>query len=104
MGRIRRPSGQTLAVLWALAEEAPAWVHGYELCRATGLKAGTVYPILIRLAERGQLDARWEADAPLGRPARHLYRLSADGAQYVADLRREAAKPSRTPKPQIAGA
>ena len=104
MGRIRRPSGQTLAVLWELAEEASGWVHGYELCRATGLKAGTVYPILIRLAERGLLDARWEADPPLGRPARHLYRLSADGAQYVAGLRREAAKPDRTPKPQAAGA
>lgn len=104
MGRIRRPSGQTVAVLWALAEDPAVWVHGYELCRATGLKAGTVYPILIRLAERGQLDARWEDDPPLGRPARHLYRLSTDGAQYVAALRREASNPSRTPKPQVAGA
>jgi PadR family transcriptional regulator len=101
-----------LVVLGVLAEEPAGWVHGYELCRATGLKAGTVYPILIRLAERGQLDARWEDDPPLGRPARHLYRLSADGAQYVATLRSEAAKPGRTPKaantgrtpkPQVAG-
>lgn len=101
---MRRPSGQTLAVLWALAEKPSAWVHGYELCRATGLKAGTVYPILIRLADRGQLDARWEDDPPLGRPARHLYRLSTAGAQYVAALGREAAQPSRTPQPQVAGA
>jgi hypothetical protein len=32
------------------------------LFRSLGLKAGTVYPILIRLAERGQVDTEWEQD------------------------------------------
>jgi PadR family transcriptional regulator PadR len=101
MRRTRRPSGQTVAILLALAEEPTTWVHGYELCRATGLKAGTVYPILIRLADRGHLDAEWEADPPIGRPARHLYRLSTGGREYVADLLRPA--PRANPGPRVLG-
>ena len=98
MVRIRRPSGQTMAVLQALAQEPTTWVHGYELCRATSLKAGTVYPILIRLADRGHLEAEWETDAPMGRPPRHLYRLSTAGAEYVADLLRPAPRPASRPR------
>ena len=32
--------------------------------RTLGLKTGTVYPILLRLAGRGQVEAVWEPDAP----------------------------------------
>ncbi|MEV5410856.1 PadR family transcriptional regulator [Thermopolyspora sp. NPDC052614] len=86
MARARRPSPQTMAVLAALAEAGEGWSHGYDLCRALGLKAGTVYPILIRLAERGQVETRWESDPPRGRPARHLYRLTAAGAELARGL------------------
>ncbi|MEV0289534.1 MULTISPECIES: PadR family transcriptional regulator [unclassified Kribbella] len=95
MARSRRPSPQTVAVLLALAEEPASWSYGYDLCRAVDLKAGTVYPILIRLAERGQLDTTWEQQPPPGRPPRHLYRLSASGAELVASLH-------RTPKRAVA--
>ena len=88
----RRPSPQTVAVLLTLGDQAAAWSHGYDLCRALGLKAGTVYPILIRLAERGLVETAWEHDVPRGRPPRHLYRLSLDGAELVAALRRSAAQ------------
>ena len=50
------------------------------------LKAGTVYPILLRLADRGLVETTWEQDAPRGRPARHLYRLSVEGVKYLAAL------------------
>jgi DNA-binding PadR family transcriptional regulator len=95
---MRRPSPQTIAVLSALADGSETWSYGYELCRSLGLKAGTVYPILIRLAERGMVETAWETEAPTGRPARHLYRLSHAGAELVADLRREdkAVRPSFT--------
>jgi DNA-binding PadR family transcriptional regulator len=95
---MRRPSPQTIAVLSALADGSATWNYGYELCRSLGLKAGTVYPILIRLAERGMVETAWETEAPPGRPARHLYRLSPAGAELVADLRREdkAVRPSFT--------
>ena len=86
MTRARRPSPQTTAVLLAIADDPDRWCHGYDLCRRLGLRAGTVYPILIRLAERGYVDTSWEQDVPPGRPARHLYRLSAAGADYVATL------------------
>ncbi|MQA85750.1 MAG: PadR family transcriptional regulator [Streptosporangiales bacterium] len=92
----RKPSPQTRAVLAALAERAADWSHGYELSRTLGIKAGTLYPILIRLAERGLVDTAWEQDAPSGRPPRHLYRLSADGAEYVRELRRAQSPAGRS--------
>jgi PadR family transcriptional regulator PadR len=102
MTRVRRPSQQTIAVLDALAAKASDWSHGYDLCRALGLKAGTVYPILIRLAERGYVETAWEQDVPQGRPPRHLYRLSATGAEHVRELGRAEAKHSSR-RPQVAG-
>jgi PadR family transcriptional regulator, regulatory protein PadR len=87
---VRRPSPQTVAILDALAEKASDWSHGYDLCRLLGLKAGTVYPILIRLADRGYLETAWEQEVPQGRPPRHLYRLSATGAEHVRELRKSA--------------
>jgi PadR family transcriptional regulator, regulatory protein PadR len=84
---VRRPSPQTVAVILALAEQPARWRHGYDLCRALELKAGTVYPILIRLADRGLVQTAWEQEPPQGRPARHLYRLSSAGAELAAGLR-----------------
>jgi DNA-binding PadR family transcriptional regulator len=98
MRRPRQPTPQTIAVVLALADNRSAWSHGYDLCRQLGLKAGTVYPILMRLAERGQVETVWETDPPSGRPARHLYRLSGDGARFAEELRMAAAVESpRTP-------
>ena len=98
-----------VSVLSALGECAPEQSYGYDLCRALDLKAGTVYPILMRLGERGLVETTWEQNPPQGRPARHLYRLSADGVQLVADLRRDAALADRAadahpPRPAIGSA
>lgn len=90
MARVRPPSPQTLAVLNALAEAGTEWSHGYDLCRSLGLKAGTIYPILIRLTERGLVVTSWETDPPRGRPARHLYRLSTAGAEVARALAESA--------------
>jgi PadR family transcriptional regulator len=92
MTRVRRPSPQTVAILDALAEKASDWSHGYDLCRLLGLKAGTVYPILIRLADRGYVETAWEQEVPQGRPPRHLYRLSAAGAEHWRALCRAEAE------------
>lgn len=94
--RIRRFSPQTVSVLLALGERASGWTHGYDLCRTLDLKPGTVYPILIRLAERGIVVTEWETDAPQGRPPRHLYRLSPDAVELVQGLRRDAAAHTAT--------
>jgi hypothetical protein len=73
MPQIPGRSPQTRAVLTVLLDDPTRWRHGYEIARTTGLKSGTLYPILIRLADRGLLDARWEDEQPAGRPRRHLY-------------------------------
>ena len=69
-------SVQTLSVLAALCEQPSQWRHGYALAKHTGLKSGTLYPILIRLADRGLVEACWQDEPQRGRPRRHLYRLT----------------------------
>jgi PadR family transcriptional regulator, regulatory protein PadR len=84
-------SPQTLSVLAALCEEPSQWRYGYALARQTGLKSGTLYPILMRLADRELVEARWQDEPTPGRPRRHLYRLTAGGLAVTAAL----ASPSR---------
>ena len=87
-----RFSVQTLSVLAALCAEPAGWRHGYGIAKDTGLKSGSLYPILIRLAERGLVEARWEEEQSAGRPRRHLYRLTPDGlARAKAALTEQAA-------------
>ena len=86
MNRSRQPSPQTAAVLIALAKDPAAWRYGYELCQQTGLKAGSMYPILMRLADRGLLETAWEIDTPAGRPPRHLYRLTGLGLDLAKEF------------------
>ena len=81
----RRHSPQTLAVLAALADRPQDWHYGYELIKDVGLRAGTLYPILMRLTSRGLLETTWELEPPPGRPPRHLYRRSAAGAPVAAE-------------------
>jgi DNA-binding PadR family transcriptional regulator len=77
-----RVTSATLKVMACLAAESDGWSHGYGLLVETGLKSGSLYPILMRLAERGLLDAAWEPDPPVGRPPRHLYRLTPTGREW----------------------
>ncbi len=104
-------SAQTLLVLAALAAAPSQWRHGYDLARQTGLKSGTLYPILVRLADRGLLEACWEEGRPAGRPPRHRYRLSGDGlaraeaalAATPAAAPRAARRPAAAPRRGLAG-
>jgi PadR family transcriptional regulator, regulatory protein PadR len=86
MVRARRPSPQTVSVLLALADRPQEWRYGYELCRELDLRAGSMYPILVRLAGRGLLETSWESDAPAGRPPRHLYRLTTAGREFARSI------------------
>ena len=71
-------------MLRELAEDPGRWRYGYDLCAELGLQAGSMYPILIRLADRGLLETSWEAEAAPGKPPRHLYRLTGAGRAYAA--------------------
>jgi DNA-binding PadR family transcriptional regulator len=73
-------------VLTVMLTRPTEWRHGYELARHAGLSSGTLYPLLIRLNERGLLEARWEEPAQPGRPARHVYRLSSAGRAFARSL------------------
>jgi PadR family transcriptional regulator, regulatory protein PadR len=101
MSPSRRPSAQTIAVLAAFAGQPTEWRYGYELGLEVGLKAGSLYPILIRLSERGLLTAEWETDPPEGRPPRHLYRLTEGGVELAGELARSAASAVSAAKPGV---
>ena len=101
MVRPRRPSAQTVLVLNALLADPVGWRYGYELGRQVGLKAGSLYPILIRLRDRGLLEATWEDDPSPGRPPRHLYRLTADGLRWAADVAAEPSPVRATGRPSL---
>jgi PadR family transcriptional regulator, regulatory protein PadR len=91
MARQQNISAQTLNLLAALLEQADDWHHGYDLSQRTGLKSGTLYPILMRLSEQGHLESEWLEPSKPGRPARHAYRLTPDGLA----LAKERAQTSR---------
>jgi PadR family transcriptional regulator PadR len=103
MPRTRAVSPQTIEVLRQLVQGAQDWHYGYDLSRSTGLKSGTLYPILIRLAERGWLETRWAEPERTGRPARHLYRLTTDGMAAAATLTAAAVtRGTKHPRPRPA--
>ena len=89
----RRPniSRQTRAVFAALAAQPGAWRYGYDLSKQTGLKSGTLYPLLMRLADQGLLESEWMPPAEPGRPARHAYRLTDDGFAHAREAALTAA-------------
>src|SRR3981081_1789196 len=85
MPRPTNGSLQTLRVLVQLLKRQNEWHYGYALARETGLQSGTLYPILIRLAEQGWLETKWtEPDRP-GVPPRHASRLTTPGARAAAE-------------------
>ena len=117
-------SAQTLSVLAVLCEQPSQWQHGYALAKQTGLKSGTLYPILMRLADRDLVEARWQDEPQPGRPRRHLYRLTTaglaratgalasaaeaaaarEGARKARSGARQAPGPAPAPRGAVAGA
>lgn len=77
----------TARVLQALAEGLR---YGFDIAAATGLRGGTVYPILRRLEDEGLVASSWE-DVEIGRregrPPRKYYRLLEGARSYVDEAR-----------------
>jgi DNA-binding PadR family transcriptional regulator len=96
----RRPdtSPQTLAVFRAFL--GGSWRYGYDLSRETGIRSGTLYPILMRLSGRGLLESRWE-ETVTGR-RRRCHRLTGEGITYAEA--RLAQSPSTQSRPGSATA
>jgi DNA-binding PadR family transcriptional regulator len=85
MQRNRPPSAQAIRVLRALTADPAQWRYGYDLATEVHLKSGSLYPILVRLADRGLLETSWEPGVG-SRPPRHMYRLTSAGREFVAAL------------------
>jgi PadR family transcriptional regulator PadR len=83
-----RVTGPLLKVLRALLEDTSRDVYGLELVRATGVKSGTLYPLLDRLETDGLVTSRWEDADPheVGRPRRRLYRLTGLGVHEARQV------------------
>jgi DNA-binding PadR family transcriptional regulator len=87
MSRPSNASRQTHLLLAVLLEQPRAWRHGYELAKETGLKSGTLYPLLMRLSDQGLLDACWRDSDQPGKPPRHMYRPTAAGLALAREQR-----------------
>jgi PadR family transcriptional regulator, regulatory protein PadR len=93
MDRNRRSSAHTLALFAVLTKRRQVWQYGYQLSQLTGLKSGTLYPILMRLCDRGLLESKWQPSPQRGRPPRHMYRLTDSGAVFARnESRRNSAE------------
>ena len=79
MRRARPWSKQARQVFAALLVRPRGWRHGYDLAQQTGLKSGTLYPLLMRLETRGLLESDWHESPEPGRPPLHAYRLTPQG-------------------------
>lgn len=65
--------------------------YGFDIAEATGLRGGTVYPILRRLKEAGMVQAEWEPVAVSrdeGRPPRRYYSLTDAADEFLVQARR----------------
>lgn len=105
-----RISEQGMTVLALMLESVGASWYGLELARKTGIKTGTIYPLLARLEQVQWLTSEFETVDPAveKRPRRRLYKLT--GAGEVAarqrmlefEATRTPAHPARkqTPRPK----
>jgi len=84
-----------LLLLEVLSAHPQQWRHGYDLMKETGLLSGTLYPLLMRMTEQGLVEAEWREPEQLGRPARHVYRLTAAGVTLAQATARSNATPDQ---------
>ena len=97
----RIPS-QTLQLLERFVERPTAWRYGYDLSRETGLKSGTLYPILMRLAKHSLLETRGVMTEE-GVPPRHTYRLTPKGLELARAKLSEALAARQVRRPALSG-
>lgn len=100
-----RLTPQTVAVLRALAADPgkPRW--GRDIAAETGLKSGTLHPILARLEQAGWVESKWEEPVEdVGRPRRRYYSFTFDGLERarsaLAAAQAETASDLRKLQPQ----
>lgn len=76
----------TLPTATVLSALVHGHAYGFEILDVTGLRPGTVYPVLRRLEEEGVVRSSWEDAAVAraeGRPSRRNYRLTPEGRRLA---------------------
>ncbi|WP_194921611.1 PadR family transcriptional regulator [Catenulispora rubra] len=93
------------AVLKVFLEDVSKPRYGYDLMRQTSFASGKLYPILARLEKAGWLIKETENIDPAaeGRPARRMYRLSAEGANAAGRELASVNELVRLPVPRLVG-
>lgn len=97
MESLTRKTPATAAVLESLLSSSDA-VWGLQVVKETGLKTGTVYPILERLEAAGWVEGVWDTDDERKGPRRRYFRLSAEAAPHAhryVDSQRAKSNPGR---------
>lgn len=56
--------------------------YGYELLQETGMKSGSLYPVLGRFEKLGWIQGEMQ-ESPGSRPPRRVYELDPDGAAHA---------------------
>lgn len=100
-----RLTTQTRVLLSHLLGDASGDHYGFEISKATGLKAGTLYPTFARLEEAGWIEGRWESIdlEQTRRPARRYYRLTAHGLNEAATALEIHAAKAAAQNPKLMG-
>lgn len=82
-----RLSSASVKVLRQFLDNRSEEQYGFGVMRATGVKAGSLYPILDRFERVGWIEGYDELidEHAEGRPRRRLYRLTADGAMAAEE-------------------
>ena len=72
--------------------------YGLDVIERTSLSAGTVYPALRKLEEKGHIAGHWEEASGAhreGRPARRYYRITPEGEAALAAAKAQIAARQR---------
>lgn len=93
MRKPRTPSKATRLALIALLNAAES-LHGYEIMQLTGIRPGTLYPMLARLEDQNMLASQWQESGVEGRPPRHIYSLTEAGRVLAKSLANEDRLPA----------
>jgi PadR family transcriptional regulator, regulatory protein PadR len=86
MARKPNTSAQTRQLLSVMLRQPRTWQYGYEISKQTGLKSGTLYPLLMRLSDQGLLDSQWQDPERPGKPSRHAYKLTSSGLELAREM------------------
>ncbi|MGU3475668.1 PadR family transcriptional regulator [Methylobacterium sp. D48H] len=91
-----RLSAPTLKVLKFLLAANSAEASGAAISKATGVGAGTLYPLLARLEKAKWIEGNWEKIDPKeeGRPKRRFYNLTGIGVTRARSALSELQMPN----------